>query len=150
LKVQRHYQTKLTNRKNSRKHHSIERLFRKNLGKKTKFVRFMKAINTYFCNRNSDVRLVSTYINRENLIQTIGFNAIQEIFHYSEFMLKNNRPAKYPKTMCLILQNTSYLFRLTVLPKMISRLFWLSRKTNEYLTLSSHRTNCKRTQSCKD
>jgi hypothetical protein len=29
----------LTNRKNSRKHHPIERLFRKNLGKKIKFVR---------------------------------------------------------------------------------------------------------------
>jgi hypothetical protein len=34
-------------------------LSRKNLGKKTKFVRFMRAINTFFCNRNfSDVRLV--------------------------------------------------------------------------------------------
>jgi hypothetical protein len=30
-------------------------------------------------------------------------------------------------------QNTSYLFRLTVLPKMISRLFWLSRKNQRIL-----------------
>jgi hypothetical protein len=32
---------------------------------------------------------------------------------------------------------------------MISRLFWLSRKNQRIPTLSSHRTNCKRTQSCK-
>jgi hypothetical protein len=52
--------------------------FRKNLGKKTKFVRFMKAINTYFCNRNfSDVRLVGappTSIGNLGLIRDqLGF-----------------------------------------------------------------------------
>jgi hypothetical protein len=36
------------------------------------------------------------------------------------------------KTMCLIPKHFLPI-SLTVLPKMISRLFWLSRKTNEYL-----------------
>jgi hypothetical protein len=53
-------------KKNSRKHHPIERLFPKESWQENKIVRFMRAINTFFCNRNfSDVRgWCSTYINR--------------------------------------------------------------------------------------
>jgi hypothetical protein len=66
---------------------------------------------------------------------TIGFgHAIQEIFRYSEFML-TKQPCKIPK-QCALYSKHFLPISLTVLPKMISRLFWLSEK--RVPTLSSH------------
>jgi hypothetical protein len=108
----------------------------------------MKAINTYFCNRNfSDVRLVGA-----PSIGKFGSDTDNWVWrHTGDFSLFRIYADKITvqqniQRQCVILKNTSYLFRLTVLPKMISRLFWLSGKpTNTYIC--SHRTNCKRTQS---
>jgi hypothetical protein len=83
----------------------------------------------------------STYINRK-----FGSDTDNWPRHTGDFSLfriyaeKTTVQQNIQKTMCLILK-TLLTYFLTVLPKMISRLFWLSRKTNEYLHLSSHRTN---------
>jgi hypothetical protein len=54
-----------TNRKNSRKHHSIERLFPERILARKQNCTFYEAINTYFCNRNfSDVRLVGLRLHQ--------------------------------------------------------------------------------------
>jgi hypothetical protein len=114
----------------------------------------MRAINTFFCNRNfSDVRLVGAPPTSIGKFGSDTDNWVWPrhtgIFHYSIYADKNNRPAKYSKDNVPYTPKHFLPISLTVLPKMISRLFWLSRKNNEYLP-SVAIANCKRTQSCKD
>jgi hypothetical protein len=110
--------------------------FPKESWQENKIVRFMKAINTSFV---TETFLMCVCGAPPTSIGKFGSDTDNWVwpyrdFHYSEFADKKTTVQQnIQKTMCLILQNTSYLFRLTVLPKMISRLFWLSRKNQRIL-----------------
>jgi hypothetical protein len=72
--------------------------------------------------------------------KSIGkFDLIINTRHTGDFLLfriyadKTTVQQIIQKTMSLYPKKHFFPFRLTVLLKMISRLFWLSRKTNEYL-----------------
>jgi hypothetical protein len=139
-------QTKPTNRKKFKK----TSLREPHLGKKTK-LRFMRQSIPSFV---TETFLMCVWLAPPTSIGKFGSDdnwvwpRHTGIFHYSEFMLTKQPSSKIFKRMCLILKTLLTYFADGVAEDDFTLVLVIQEK--RVPTLSSHRTNCKRTQSCKN